>query len=349
MELSSLIKEYNIPIVEVSDRNYWLVRTQSGEYYNEFYYDEFIAISWNELNTIEDFKTGDKAVITKKIQDHYPDSIKPGLIYNQIKRFISEIKIGDIVMIPSINSTVISFGIVESEVYIKDISETSVEEGVCPFTKRRKVKWIKTVKRDELDPFLYRMMQSHHTINNANDYADIIDRTLHSFYLKNDAAHLVLQVKQKKDIPAIDLVNSIGDILESIPFINDPENSERIFDKSVVDLKLRVQSPGIMEFISTVAPWAVIGLGVLLHYTIGGTSSGKYSNEKSQTAFELNGSTDGLLEKILKFKKHQDKQKLLELKERHKKAAEKLDIKTPEETEKLNLKTPEEENTPKSK
>ena len=42
-EVKSLIKTLKIPIVE-EDRNYWLVRTNEGEYFQDFYFDNFIYV-----------------------------------------------------------------------------------------------------------------------------------------------------------------------------------------------------------------------------------------------------------------------------------------------------------------
>ncbi|WP_026678762.1 hypothetical protein [Fictibacillus gelatini] len=332
-DLYSLIDELDLPVVKIdSARNYWLVRTQSGEYYEEFYFDNFIAIGWDEFNDIEQFKSTEKSILVKEIEKQYPDNKQPGLIYNQIHRFLFEMKPNDVVMIPSHNSTHVSFGLIETHPYIETVSETSIEEGVCPFQKRRKIKWVKTVKRVELDPLLYRMMQSHHTINNANDYADVIDRTLYSFYLKNETAHLVLNVKRQKEIAAIDLVTGINNILELVPFINNPFDPEKEFNKNEIELKLRVQSPGVMEFLSSGdAAWTVIGLGVILTFVVGGKA--KVTRTKDQTDVEV--SSQGLIEKILKFRKHLDEQKLKQLEIENRQAIKKLEIELPEETKNL--------------
>ncbi|MED4392543.1 hypothetical protein P4699_20465 [Priestia aryabhattai] len=333
MDLQSLIKEYNIPIVQIDEnRNYWLVRTQSGEFYDEFYFDNFIAIGWDEFNNIQRFSDIEKSILVKEIEKQYPDNKQPGLIYNQISRFLFEMKPGDVVMIPSVNSTHISFGIITSSPEVIEISETDVEEGVCPFAKRRRINWLKTVKRSALDPYLYKMMQSHHTLNNANDYADVIDRTLHSFYYKNGNAHLVLDVKQQEDIAALDLVNGINNVLDIVPYIENPFNPEEEFKKEDIDLKLRVQSPGVMEFISSgQAAWSIMGLGVILTFVVGGKA--KFTKTKEQTDMEV--SSQGLLEKILKFRKEGHEHKLKELELKNQQTAEALRIQTPDEIKNL--------------
>ncbi|WP_042461733.1 hypothetical protein [Neobacillus dielmonensis] len=331
-KLMELIEDYEIPIVKINEkRNYWLVRTQAGDYYQQFYFDNFIAIGWDEFNDLEKIRTTEKSIIVKEMEVIYPENKKPGLIYSQISRFLYEMKPGDVVMIPSTNSTHISFGVIESHPFVQKVKESDIEEGACPFQKRRKIKWEKTIAREELDPYLYRMMQTHLTISNAGEYADAIDRTLHSFYLKDGRAHLVLQVKKEEEIAAIDLIDSINNILEIVPFIENPDNPEESFDKRVIDIKLRVQSPGIMEFASNIAPWAVIGIGVVLTYVVGGKIKATFTKEKT----DIEASSEGLIEKLLKHKKENNQQKLKELEEENKKTINNLKIKLPEETENL--------------
>jgi hypothetical protein len=82
MDINKLIEEYNIPVVQIDEnRNYWLVRTQSGEFYDDFYFDNFIAVGWDEFNDYDRFLKADKSVLVKENEINYPEN-KPGLIYN---------------------------------------------------------------------------------------------------------------------------------------------------------------------------------------------------------------------------------------------------------------------------
>ncbi|WP_263560043.1 hypothetical protein [Paenibacillus polymyxa] len=339
--LMRFIKENEIPIVMIpEDRRYWLVRTQSGEFYDEFFHDGFIGIGWNEFSDIEKFLNTEKDEMTDLISITYkPDEgekpPQPGRIYGQIYRFLSELNVNDIVMIPSSNSSHISFGIIESEPYIEEVSETGLDMGLCPFIKRRDVNWIKTVQRDRLDPYLYRMMQAHQAISNANDYANYIDRTLHSFYLKGDKAHLVVDVKQEKQIPAVDMISYVSTLLDIVPLIENPEKPEETFKKEDVDLKLNVQSPGLMEFISQ-SPYVMMILGMVVVGLVGGSFKFKNSNGKKESSNEVELQSEGLFEKVFKFIKHKDEHKLKEIKQQHSIYKDKLKAELPKElTEKL--------------
>lgn len=209
-------------------------------------------------------------------------------------------------MIPSTNSKHIIFGEITSDVYIDIKSQTELDEGACPYNKKRDVKWLKSVPREKLDPYLYKMMNVHLTISNANDYADAIDRTIHSFYYKGDKAHLVLGVDQQDDIALVDLLDALSAPLELIDYIKNPKEPEQSFSKNDLDAKLRVQSPGIFEFVSTGQAFA---LAVLLGVVFVGLAGGKVGFRKTEEKIEGELETDGLLDKIFNFIKHKDEVK----------------------------------------
>lgn len=143
-EMHLKFKEFGIKIPNISvERNYWLVRTSGGVWYDEFSNDNFIGINWNEL-TEKHCKTDNRTEAEVIISNNYPESKQPGKIIKNIIKFYQEIKIGDVVMIPDENSKKINFGIISGEdVYEITVSQTKIDEGYCPFKKRRKVSWKK--------------------------------------------------------------------------------------------------------------------------------------------------------------------------------------------------------------
>lgn len=337
----AFIKEFNVPIVKIDEnREYWLVRTNSGEYFEDFHLGNYIGINWNEFNDSEDFTLKNKNSTTLRIEETYTDNKQPGHTFSQINRFFHELKLGDIVMIPSKDSRFIAFGEISSHVYIETKSQTELDEGACPYEKRRKVTWIKTVARKRLDPYLYRMMNVHLTISNANDYADAIDRTIHSFYYKGDKSHLVLGVNQEKDISLIDLVDALSAPLELVDYMQNPLKKDQAFHKKNLDAKLRVQSQGVIEFVSSGAAFLIpVIAGLIIVGMVGGKANYKRTKETTEAGLE----SDGILGKVLQFVKHKDEHglkvkeldaKLLQIKDIEKKlesSAEKLKIEVPSE------------------
>ncbi|MGK4014934.1 hypothetical protein AB0Y65_29065, partial [Bacillus cereus] len=150
-------------------------------------------------------------------------------------------------------------------------------------------------------------------------------------------AHLVLEVKQENDIPAMDLINGINNILDIVPLLKNPQDENVDFEKSDIDLKLRVQSPGVIELISSNFPWAIFGIGIVLTFVVGGTIKGSFTKEKT----EVEASSQGLIEKFLKLRKQKDSHKLKELDLLR--SIESLKLKLPEETKNLPKKVSEED------
>ncbi|KPB06028.1 hypothetical protein [Bacillus sp. CHD6a] len=267
MTLNEFFEPYSSLIEHIEEsRNYWLVRTDSGKYYSDFSNNNYISIGWDEFSNINDFRN--KAMsdaMSNYIINKYPKK-QPRRIYNQIRKFLFEIKVGDVVMIPNENSKVINFGIVTSEY----ISRANNINDTCPFIKSKSVKWIKEIDREKLDPYLFKMMQAHQTINSANEYAHFIDRTMYSFYEKSGKSYLILPVNKEEDIPAYDLSQFINAITNLVPIANvlQKDSLEDEYNKRDLDIKINVQSPGYIELKSDDAK-LVPRILTLLKYLIG--------------------------------------------------------------------------------
>jgi restriction system protein len=237
-----------------ANQKYWFIRTSSGEYYDNFVNEGFVGIGWNKVG-IESFNSN--IPLNEIVKENYPDENRPNHVANQIRTLANEIKKGDIVLIPSAKSTYIHFGIVDDdEIYEEDLpieiedleNHPELEfnyEGVCPYIKRRRVSWIKVRKRDNLDPQLYRLIYSQHTISSANQYSEYIDRALFDYFIKGDRCHLVLHVEKKGNIKGNHLVRFMSDLLNVTDIYNKEKEDE-------VDLKVSVQSPGTIELIGII-------------------------------------------------------------------------------------------------
>lgn len=238
----------------ITDRKYWFVRTNGGEYYNEYLKENFIAVGFNwiiDASLIEQAEKDDvsKRALYEKIRFEADEDdrkqIKPGLVINQIKRFLLEMNPGDIVLIPSENSQYISFGEITSDTYI--INESELLEYCCPFIKRREVKWIKTLSRDSLDPYLFKAIYSHHVITDVSDSSSFINRSLSSMYIAGDRAHITFRVSTQEAVRLSDLQPLLYGFEEVAIAANFPTNI--ISEIKATELKINVQSPGPIEYI----------------------------------------------------------------------------------------------------
>src|SRR5690606_9298455 len=91
-----------------SKTNYWFIRTNYGEYFNEFTENGYIAIGWDYF-TLDEIINRDVNYIKNKIASHEKfnpeksqDKMKITSSYNKIKTFIN-LKKGDVVVVPSKN------------------------------------------------------------------------------------------------------------------------------------------------------------------------------------------------------------------------------------------------------
>ena len=288
-DLYDLLKILNLPVrVLNNEMNYWFVRTESGKFYEDFLFNSYIAVGWNEINILSKDNDDEKTIAL--IKEKYPDKI-PGRVLNPIKRFCLEMKPGDLVIIPSSSSATFAFGIIQSDPYLENINEENFEDDdaeSCPYSKRRTVRWLSSLDRHRLDPHLFQFFRAHQAISNASNYADYIDRTLNTLYIKNNIAHIILDVCTHENIPANKLIKFISGLLNYLNKVtNDPNASNDI------DIKLNVQSPGIVEFIGN--PLKIAILAIILIILIGG----EVNFSKQGDDIEFSAKTPGLIEKCI--------------------------------------------------
>ena len=262
-----MIKTLGIPMIN-SKRRYWFVRTVGGLFREEFVEKNFIGINWNEfsdLNSIKKCKDDldHKFELRDSLAEKLDVNIKTaGKILGQITRFVYEMSEGDIVIIPTENSTKITFGIIESSVYIENFTPEELEslsiEGKCDYLKRRKINWIKTVYRETLDPVLYNMCRAHQTISCCDEYASNIDRLLEPIYFKDGKMYFTARINQAQDIRGYDMYSLYGLAYDTLEI-----------DRNTVSSKVNVQSPGIIQWISE-NPLEIITIVIAFNAIIGG-------------------------------------------------------------------------------
>ena len=258
-----------------SDINYWLIRTFRGKYYAEFSQRNYIALGWNEISDLDLIRSAsekpeDQKALTemaKNLQasDETEDEKKisqPGRITSPIMRFVNEIKIGDSILIPSADSEFINFGKVTSDVFLERKDTVLADPDLPILHKRRRVEWVKGVERKYLDPYLFRLLNSHYAVTNANEYAPYIDRTMYGLFTKGERGHLVLEVSKESGIYGTELVELINQILGTVDLVNEITGEKH--DKNCVEVKLTLNSPGLIELAGSIAVMGAIAAGVTI-------------------------------------------------------------------------------------
>lgn len=314
-----ICRDFGIPIIS-ENRKYWLVRTKGGVYFNDFYLNDYVAIGWDEINDISLMIEANRELLTEKIKKEYDKNkntdeedseVKKtgnfGLIATQLIRFASEIKKGDIVIIPSQKSNNIAFGeIIDDEIYEEIVDIEEIEDTQCPFIKRRRVRWIKRQEKESVDIYLYKLLNSHHTITDACEYSNIIERTLNSLYVKDSTAHFTMRVGQENNIKLKDLSRLINNNICIIDEFNKLNNTD--LDVDDVAIKINLHSPGPVEIQGAII--AVLVISMVTFAVCGGSFKFTRKNGNKDTETGLEMKSDGFMEKLIKFMDHFSKNKL---------------------------------------
>ncbi|WP_315293479.1 MULTISPECIES: hypothetical protein [Mammaliicoccus] len=245
-EIISFFKEngYEVPNIPIN-RKYWLVRTEGGDWFEQFSSQNYIGVGWNEISDEKYLENVNKKQAINILNSNYPDKSQHSHTLNIIKKFYKEMSIGDIVMIPSVSSQTIKFGVITSEVKILKPTETEIDEGSCPYFKRRDVKWVKTINKNSLDLKLFKMLQSRHTISNANDYANEIDSSLYDFYVKGETVNMSILVNKERNLSAYSLKT-----LTNLPWTFEKFMKGVDYDLKELESKIYIRSRGKQELIA---------------------------------------------------------------------------------------------------
>lgn len=279
-------------------REYWLIRTQSGRLYDNFIEHNFVAIDHDKLTLkmLYDLKKqySDEKQLKEELKEkiellYNEEDINTSLAASQIIKFVYHIKKNDIIVIPSEGSNRISFGLV-TDSFVPEMSSQEMKKTGCDYTKRKNIQWIKTVKKEQLDPYLYKMLVSHQAITNTNNYSQQIERTLSSFFIKNGEGNLILSVEKSNDIGAFPLFQTGYYLLNQLDNFAKENNIQ--IDLNSIDLKTYLNSPGKIHLkapkASTVFLLAILFVGL---------NGGGLKIE----SLGLDLSTDGLIKKVIEY------------------------------------------------
>lgn len=236
MDCIGALLEFEIMSIPETTR-FWMIRTKQGYFYNEFIKNKFVAIGWNEI-LLSNYGS-DENSLKNHIKERYGDK-RPGLALNKCKNFISEIKEGDILVIPSEGSRKITFAragkyyeegkcTTEQEIetiYKIDNKELLVNDIECPYKKRRHVEILKTVENVGLNYHLLAAISSYHGICNFDEYGYAILDCIYDIYeFKNDIS-LTINVTKKDPIRPREISNLMYGLTEYLCSIVEEESLE---------------------------------------------------------------------------------------------------------------------------
>lgn len=312
-----------IEIPEIpSGRKYWFLRTENGEYYKDFKENNFIAYGLDEISEIPELKAAQTAedaytIIYSKLLAIKKNKRSATFYTKQVLKFVNSFNIGDIVVIPSKRSVEYSIGIIESDIYIDPSFTNENPEALrgtyepytlCPYLKRRRVRWLKVVRRDKLPIQLLRFAFAHQALADVTKHDHYIDRLLHPVYSKNNKAYLSLIINQRNGIPAEEMANLLSAPITLLRLLNDSLPPEIANDNSIIESRVIAESPGTAQFVGTTSKIA----GILL--IIGVFSIG--ANLKINiSGIELELQSKGIIQLYLEHvsEEHRHEEKMFEL------------------------------------
>lgn len=248
LEELTLVIEGLIPKIE-EERRYWLIRAgKESVFYKEFLNRKIIGIAWDLLNDKEELLNFNKEELEKKVLETYPEEKNIGNIVGKIMTFIHEVKKGDVVIMPSSGKEVISFGIIQDDdFFIDDTLENEeskkglVKQSFGIPNKRRKVKWIKNLEKNAVNPRLLLNLFSPHSISEISEETikNIIDSSMYSLYTKNNMGNLLFNVGVESD-------NRLKDIAEYINLLEDMSDflSKKFGIENDISTKINLNSRG---------------------------------------------------------------------------------------------------------
>ncbi|SDB89443.1 hypothetical protein SAMN05421734_102254 [Pelagirhabdus alkalitolerans] len=243
-------------------KNYWLVRTNQGKYYNDYNRNSFIGIGWNDI-TLDDMNSENEDDIKLLIKEFYPKTAKIGRVYNQLRIFSKVFKKNDMIVITGPSSNSFLIGEIHSDnVYSTEIEqeETEQDNAFCPYEKRWDVKWLKELHKWDVEMPMFKLLQhAQHTITDANSYKDVIQSLVSDFYAREDYGQITIRVKKEEEIPSLEFFSVGKELLELAQEFSDFSEMVR-FDVRELTTRVNVNSPGNIKFKGSVKAIFIVGL-----------------------------------------------------------------------------------------
>ncbi len=250
-----------------SNREYWFIRTYSGQTYTEFHERNYVGVGFNNVpyNLIKNSRS-EKGI--------YKDDLRTYLINNyslnkgeatkwanQLIAFEHKMSIGDYVLIPNENSNKIWIGeIVSNTKIVRDSRTFKFGDNYEPYPEKRKdIRWIKELNKADFQGDLSGVFFSRQAVTNINDYQNAIESRISSFFIVNNTGHLLIQIRKDEDINAF----HFRDFLDCLTYFYEEickETGEQVNDDLFI--KIKVQSKGNM-MLAGVAISGLLGVATL--------------------------------------------------------------------------------------
>lgn len=252
--LLAALEEVAARIPEIqADRQYWFIRTNGGLFYDDFLNTASVGIghnlvTWAQIKKSLAKSKGAEGGMVGAIISRYPDfdKNKLGRVAGLFSRFYTEMKPGDVVVMPSAGSFEYAFGIVtDGEPF--EVETTTTDDKII-YRKRRSVEWVTRKQSRSLDSNIYEAFRAPQAMSTLNPYASYLDREMHSLYSKEGQTHVRLDITTPEGISGTDYFTMGSALLGLCDWFAD--NLGLNEEDSEIDVRQNIQSPGVLEFIT---------------------------------------------------------------------------------------------------
>lgn len=249
----------------VPRRDYWMVRTDRGRNYDPFLQHGIVALrmpyvstafasqlvhaNMGEVETMSRIKTHFSDLINNPANANQPllkeidDPSTLSKRASQLYSFCLKMNSGDIVLIPSSDSSYISMGVVDGDEML--VNDKLNED----YPIARKVKWINQISKTRLEPGLYRAIGNHQAMTNISKYAESLERNYGSCFLMDDVCHYVITFNSEQ-ISADKFFGLGQTLLQTLQKLSNKYDLQ--IDVRDINLTMNLNSPGRIDFKSNI-------------------------------------------------------------------------------------------------
>lgn len=263
-EISENIRE--IP----STRRYWFVRTFGGKLFEYYYASKTVGLLANDV-PLEMIKNAPHDNVTfSTLKSHIERNMyrdNPGeatKLANQLVDFYHNMKVDDIVMMPTGNSDFIAFGRVTSNIKERKKSQGTFDykDTVLQYpTKYHEIEWLTIKRKSDILGDFRPLLSSQSGLTNANKYGEFVESNISSFFEKDEYYYfsLFVDLNNDQELNAFDLfryLEAVTKLYKHYCAANDIEYNEDLF------LKIKIQSQGsnIWKWVKTAGAVGIVGI-----------------------------------------------------------------------------------------
>lgn len=236
--------------------NYWIVSSgKIRDLQNPFIEKSIIGLGWDKV-TIQEIEENDqenlKELLLRKyffLEQYYSTTaaFKAYIsnVTNKLKRFVCEIKLGDIIVLKDRGSNIIYFGKIISEAEEYEENDLEIDSKVGNCNKVRKVKWLKYSEKEKLGSELKLALTTRHALSliKLNKVREEINREIFSYFYCGENLHIVFKIELNDNISQDSFKEFLDYIYDLKKDYISSNNIENIFN-----IKSNIQSPGPVEF-----------------------------------------------------------------------------------------------------